>query len=69
MEEPRTLLRGPFRTKYLASAPGAADIIRLPNVPKLRLEEDPLREGGGGVKLWGSMPTGPGEAATVPRAP
>lgn len=57
--------------RYLASAPGAAEInLPLPFVspPRLRLDDDPWDDrDGGGVSEWlgpwfgRGMPTGPGE--------
>lgn len=56
--------------RNLASAPGAAEITRLPDMsaPSGRAEEVLLRLGGG-VRLPDVRPIGPGDAVTVPKAP
>lgn len=58
----------PFRN--FASAPGAAEMTRFPDIraPSGRAEEVLLRLGGG-VRLPEVRPIGPGDAVTVPSAP
>lgn len=56
--------------RNFASAPGAAEMTRLPDMraPRGRDVEVLLRLGGG-VRLPEVSPMGPGDAVTVPRAP